>query len=111
MGPAMTPPMTAPTAASVTLRLVFLDFIPGFGFIGAHVFDVLAYQPGRLSEDPLLIFKLWQGISSYGGFIGGVFGFAVYIKKHHLPVGPLDFLDRGDLGFPAVRPAALRHSP
>lgn len=59
----------------------------GFGFVGAHVFDVLAYQPGKLSEDPLLLFKLWQGISSFGGFIGGAFGFAVYVKRHKLPVG------------------------
>jgi phosphatidylglycerol:prolipoprotein diacylglycerol transferase len=59
----------------------------GFGFVGAHVFDVLAYQPGKLAEDPLLIVKLWQGISSYGGFIGGVLGFVIYVKKHDLPVG------------------------
>ena len=49
------------------------------GFIGAHVFDVLAYQWPELQEDPLLIFKIWAGISSYGGFIGGAMGFAFYV--------------------------------
>lgn len=56
----------------------------GIGFIGAHVFDVLAYQPGKLSEDPLLLFKVWQGISSYGGFIGGVVGFVIYVWKYKI---------------------------
>jgi phosphatidylglycerol:prolipoprotein diacylglycerol transferase len=45
------------------------------GFIGAHVFDVLAYERDRLEEDPLLILKIWDGISSYGGFLGGAAGY------------------------------------
>ncbi len=49
------------------------------GFIGAHVFDVLAYQWPELQQDPLLLIKIWAGISSYGGFIGGAMGFAFYV--------------------------------
>ena len=49
------------------------------GFIGAHVFDVVAYQSDKLATDPLLFFKLWDGISSYGGFVGGAIGFALYV--------------------------------
>ena len=49
------------------------------GFIGAHVFDVLAYQWPEFQADPLLLFKIWAGISSYGGFIGGAMGFAFYV--------------------------------
>jgi phosphatidylglycerol:prolipoprotein diacylglycerol transferase len=49
------------------------------GFIGAHVFDVLAYQSEELSDHPLLLVQLWKGISSYGGFIGGSLGFAFYV--------------------------------
>ena len=49
------------------------------GFIGAHVFDVLVYQPaGVLEDDPWLIVKVWSGISSYGGFIGGALGYMIY---------------------------------
>jgi phosphatidylglycerol---prolipoprotein diacylglyceryl transferase len=55
------------------------------GFIGAHVFDVLAYQWDKLVEDPLLLFKLWMGISSYGGFIGGAIGYAIYVWWKRLP--------------------------
>lgn len=56
------------------------------GFIGAHLFDVLAYQWKELTKDPILLFKLWAGISSYGGFIGGAIGFAIYVWWKRLPV-------------------------
>jgi phosphatidylglycerol:prolipoprotein diacylglycerol transferase len=49
------------------------------GFIGAHVFDVFAYQSDELSDNPLILVELWKGISSYGGFIGGSLGFAFYV--------------------------------
>lgn len=55
------------------------------GFVGAHVFDVLAYQADELSRDPLLLLKIWDGISSYGGFIGGTVAFLIYVRRHRLP--------------------------
>jgi len=64
------------------------------GFIGAHEFDVLMYQWDRISEPfdiwppshwPLII-RFWDGISSYGGFIGGAAGFALYVWWKRLPV-------------------------
>lgn len=59
------------------------------GFIGAHLFDVLAYQMDELKEDPLLLIKVWAGISSYGGFIGALIGFFVYTRKiETIPVMP-----------------------
>jgi phosphatidylglycerol:prolipoprotein diacylglycerol transferase len=57
-----------------------------FGFLGAHVFDTLFYEWVRFEEDPLLIFKLWDGISSYGGFLGGSVGFALFIWWKRLPL-------------------------
>ena len=56
------------------------------GFIGAHVFDVIAYQWHDLVKDPVLLIKLWKGISSYGGFLGGAIGFAMYVWWKRLPV-------------------------
>lgn len=75
------------------------------GFLGAHVFDVVAYQWNRIGEpanaepagwwflpDALwpsnwpLILRIWDGISSYGGFIGGALGFAIYVWWKRLPV-------------------------
>jgi len=55
------------------------------GFLGAHWFDSLFYEWDRLSADPLLFFKVWDGISSYGGFVGGAVGFALYVWWKRLP--------------------------
>ena len=63
------------------------------GFIGAHVFDVVAYQGhkpwfefnGIHPRDWPLILRVWDGISSYGGFVGGAVGFAYYVWRHRLP--------------------------
>jgi phosphatidylglycerol---prolipoprotein diacylglyceryl transferase len=55
------------------------------GFIGAHVFDVLAYQWGDFMREPILILQVWKGISSYGGFLGGAFGFFFYVWWKRLP--------------------------
>src|ERR1041384_1551807 len=71
------------------------------GFLGAHEFDVLAYhqagepaivQP-RWDWFPValwpsnwpLVFKIWEGISSYGGFVGGAIGFGIYVWWKRLP--------------------------
>jgi phosphatidylglycerol:prolipoprotein diacylglycerol transferase len=55
------------------------------GFIGAHVFDVIAYQWQDFMRDPVLMLKVWSGISSYGGFIGGALGFFFYVWWKKLP--------------------------
>jgi len=55
------------------------------GFIGAHLFDVIAYQWHDLEQNPLLILEVWKGISSYGGFLGGAAGFAFYVWWKRLP--------------------------
>src|SRR3954464_8279874 len=52
----------------------FIAWGVGIGFVGAHVLDELFYYPHRLVEDPLSILKLWDGLSSFGGFTGGVIG-------------------------------------
>ena len=69
------------------------------GFTGAHLVDLFFYQPGRLAEDPLVLIRIWDGISSYGGFIGGVAGFAYYVRKNKL-----DFWQYGDGGMIAFIP-------
>jgi phosphatidylglycerol:prolipoprotein diacylglycerol transferase len=50
------------------------------GFIGAHVLDILMYEQDRLAnEGPILLLKMWDGISSYGGFVGGTAGLLFWI--------------------------------
>jgi phosphatidylglycerol:prolipoprotein diacylglycerol transferase len=76
-----------------------------FGFLGAHEFDVVAYQWDRIGDATVvqpagwwflpeglwpsnwpLALRIWDGISSYGGFIGGALGFALYVWWKRLPV-------------------------
>ena len=54
------------------------------GLIGAHVFDVLAYFPERLREDPLELFRVWGSLSSTGGMAGGLLGLYVVARRRGL---------------------------
>jgi phosphatidylglycerol:prolipoprotein diacylglycerol transferase len=56
----------------VCAELIF--FALAAGFLGAHLVSVAAYFPGKVREDPLLLLKFWEGISSFGGIAGGVLG-------------------------------------
>ena len=81
-----------------------LTWIMVSGFLGAHEFDVIAYQWDRINEvsnaQPAswwflpagawpsnwpLVLRIWDGISSYGGFIGGAIGFAIFVWWKRLP--------------------------
>ena len=48
------------------------------GFVGGHFFDTLFYFPERVLEDPLSLFRLWEGLSSLGGFSGALIGLLVF---------------------------------
>jgi phosphatidylglycerol:prolipoprotein diacylglycerol transferase len=82
-----------------------LTWVMVAGFLGAHEFDVIAYQWDRIGEATMaqpagwwflpagmwpsnwpLVLRIWDGISSYGGFIGGGIGFALYVWWKRLPV-------------------------
>jgi phosphatidylglycerol---prolipoprotein diacylglyceryl transferase len=54
-------------------------FLIIFGWAFSHVFNVVFYEPHLLAEDPLVLFKVWGSISSYGGLLGGII--AVFIWK------------------------------
>lgn len=55
-----------------------------FGFIACHLLDVFFYTPGKVLEDPLVIFRVWEGIASYGGVVGATLAFSIYAKKYDL---------------------------
>jgi phosphatidylglycerol:prolipoprotein diacylglycerol transferase len=77
-----------------------LGWVTVAGFIGAHEFDMIAYNWDKIGDATMvhpaswwpgflpdglypsnwpLPFKLWEGISSYGGFVGGALGFAIFV--------------------------------
>jgi len=39
-------------------------------FIGGHLGHLLMYYPEELVRDPTSIFRVWEGLSSFGGFVG-----------------------------------------
>lgn len=53
-----------------------------YGFVISHVFDIVAYRPEAIAEDPLILLKVWAGISSMGGFLGAAVGVWVWRRKY-----------------------------
>jgi len=62
------------------------------GFLGAHVFDAIFYNWQKLKVEPWLLFKVWEGISSYGGFLGAAIGFVAFCRIHKVK-RPLVYAD------------------
>jgi phosphatidylglycerol:prolipoprotein diacylglycerol transferase len=64
------------------------------GLVSAHVFDVIAYYPERLRDDPLELFRVWGSLSSWGGMVGGLSGLAFVAWRRGLGAeGVLRFID------------------
>jgi len=51
------------------------------GFIGAHLYSAIFYFPEQVKENPLYLLKFWDGISSFGGFMGGSLGVVIYFYR------------------------------
>lgn len=50
------------------------------GFVAAHLYATLAYFPRDVLRNPLLVLKIWENISSFGGFVGGIFGIWFFFR-------------------------------
>ena len=59
----------------------------GGGFLGAHLFSVLLYFPETVAQNPLVLLKLWEHISSFGGIVGGTLAIWYFL---HRRAGHLD---------------------
>lgn len=60
----------------------FIAWVVGVGFVGGHVLDELFYYPHRLVDDPFSLFKLWDGLSSFGGFVGAIIGMFIWRARY-----------------------------
>lgn len=58
------------------------------GFVVAHLFDVVAYAPGRSQPTLWTILNPFNGISSFGGFAGALLGLFVWARRHRQPMMP-----------------------
>ncbi|MBL8740071.1 MAG: prolipoprotein diacylglyceryl transferase, partial [Myxococcales bacterium] len=56
----------------------FILYVVGIGFIGAHVLDAIFYTPEKVLADPVYLLRFWDGLSSFGGFIGAITGVFVF---------------------------------
>jgi phosphatidylglycerol:prolipoprotein diacylglycerol transferase len=84
--------------ARVTERLVLWVLISGF--VGAHLVDRLVYFPGETLKDPLSLLQIWNGISSFGGFLGAVVGAALFVRRAELGSLGWKHLDAVAYAFP-----------
>jgi len=67
----------------------FIFWVVGLGFVGGHMLDAVFYHPQHLLKDPLYLFMLWDGLSSYGGFIGAVLGALAWRASRRQRVLPM----------------------
>lgn len=70
----------------------FITWMLVAGFLGGHMLDQIFYHPDKLLTDPLSFFKIWTGLSSFGGFIGGLIGVVLWKYFEAIPV----MIKRGD---------------
>ena len=66
----------------------FAWWVVAGGFLGAHLFAVLLYFPEKVLANPLVLLKLWEDISSFGGIVGGALAIWLFLCRHgaHLPL-------------------------
>ena len=60
------------------------------GFVGAHLLDSVLYYPNAVLQHPWLLAELWNGLSSFGGFVGAALGalaWKYYAMKEVVSVG------------------------
>ena len=66
----------------------FSAWVIGFGFLGGHMLDVIFYYPGQVLRDPLSLFRIWEGLSSFGGFSGAVIGGFLWKLRYKADILP-----------------------
>jgi phosphatidylglycerol:prolipoprotein diacylglycerol transferase len=56
------------------------------GVIGGHLVHLLFYHPEELREGGVLqLLRVWDGLSSTGGVLGGVLAAAIFFRARHIP--------------------------
>jgi phosphatidylglycerol---prolipoprotein diacylglyceryl transferase len=76
------------------------SFIVVGGFVGAHLVDRLVYFPAETLRDPWSLLRFWEGLSSFGGFVGAIAGAWLFSRRRPAGVDPWPFLDSVAYAFP-----------
>jgi phosphatidylglycerol:prolipoprotein diacylglycerol transferase len=64
----------------------FLTWIVVSSFFFGHALDTLSYYPEQALKDPWSLLRIWEGLSSFGGFTGSVIGGIAWRFWHKTPV-------------------------
>jgi phosphatidylglycerol:prolipoprotein diacylglycerol transferase len=64
----------------------FLTTIVITSFILGHMLDTLSYYPGEVLKDPWVLVRLWEGLSSFGGFTGALVAGALWRFRYKVPL-------------------------
>ncbi|HYQ40360.1 MAG TPA: prolipoprotein diacylglyceryl transferase family protein [Polyangiaceae bacterium] len=78
----------------------FIAWVVGVGFLGGHMLDVIFYYPGQVLRDPLSLIRVWEGLSSFGGFSGAIIG--GFLWKWRYKADILPYADVIASSFPAA---------
>ena len=76
----------------------FIFWVLVGGFICAHVLDVVFYYPQKLLKDPLSLLRIWESLSSFGGFTGAAIGALAWRFHHRASI--LAYVDTVGSAFP-----------
>ncbi|MCB9639484.1 MAG: prolipoprotein diacylglyceryl transferase [Myxococcales bacterium] len=80
---------------NLALDAIFWSVVGGF-FL-SHVFSDLLYYPDKVLENPIRLLLPWMGISSFGGFLGGLLVLVLFFRWKKTPLFP--YLDAMSYGF------------
>lgn len=64
----------------------FLTWVVLSSFFFGHVLDTLSYYPREALRDPWSLLRLWEGLSSFGGFTGSILGGLAWRFWHRTPI-------------------------
>jgi phosphatidylglycerol:prolipoprotein diacylglycerol transferase len=56
----------------------FINWMLACGFICAHVLDSIFYHPEEILARPWSLLFIWEGLSSFGGFVGALIGILLW---------------------------------
>ena len=54
------------------------------GLLSAHLVAVTLSDPRNILHDPLVLVRLWEGLSSFGGILGGILGGLWFMRRSGL---------------------------
>jgi phosphatidylglycerol:prolipoprotein diacylglycerol transferase len=78
----------------------FVNWILLGGFVGAHLIDRIVYFPRETLADPLSLLRFWEGLSSFGGFLGGTTAGLLFFAFRAAPASAWRYVDAFAYAFP-----------